>query len=203
MRSSVLWPIAIIVAAAFLGAASFRAGANQAAAGKPAVVATVNLETLIEQLDVMGSRQAELEGFIQELRNRLKAKDDELVNLQDQIKILPDGDQKREKFKELRRKTLEYRFEAEYTNALIDERRGAIFKEVFEDALAAASTLAQRNGYDLVLNNDSSAEIPTSPTESQIKAIMINRRVFHAADTIDMTAELAQYMNNQHRLGAR
>lgn len=202
MRQSVIWPLAIVAAATIFGAATYRAGANNAAARQPVTVATVNLESLIEQLTVMGSRQAELEQFIQTLRTRLEAKDKELSDLQSQIEILPEGDQKREKYRELRRKTLEYRFEAEYTSALIDERRGSIFKDVFDDIVKASQELATRNGYDLVINSDETSELSGSPTESQVKSAMIARRIFHAADTIDMTDELAQFMNNQHRLGS-
>lgn len=183
---------------------AWQAGANNASpSGKPPIVARVDMQKMLTELDELKDRQKEFTAFRDKLRADVQAIDKKVADAQEALKVLPEGgpeaDAKRE---ELERLTALLRLEGEYASTQVDRKRGSIYAAIFRKVTEAAPKLAKQSGYDLVLTDDSVAEIPAKGTEQQITAVIVNRRVLYASNTLDVTDELLRFMNNEYKLAS-
>ena len=87
-RSSILWPIVVLIVA--LVAVGSRSDANRHAPARPSVVATVNLEKLFEQLSERGKEDAELTRLAQTLQDQSKTQESVIGDLDSWIPIVAD-----------------------------------------------------------------------------------------------------------------
>lgn len=203
MKSSTSLPFALALAALIVSVGAWRAGANSAmSTARPVTVATVDLERVINNLNELSDRQQELDSFVANLKAQVEAMDKELRDGQSALRILPpESEDFERKLVEVRRLTAKLEIEGRLTTTLIDERKGAIYADLFRKINDAASRLAKQGGYDLVLCNDSAGEVPRAPTEAQIRGMIVSRRLLHAGDSFDITEDLVQMMNNEHAMG--
>lgn len=203
MKSAATLPFAIAFAALLVSVGAWRAGANSAmTTARPVTVATVDLERVINNLNELSDRQQELDAFVAALKGQVEALDKELRDAQSALRILPpESDDFERKLVEVRRLTATLEIEGRLTNTLIDERKGMIYADLFRKINDAASRIAKQSGYDLVLCNDSAGEVPRTPTEAQIRGLIVSRRLLHAGESFDITQDLVQMMNNEHAMG--
>lgn len=186
-------------------AATWSAGARQGArsAARPATIATIDVQKVVNSLDELVEREQELNAYRESLKARVQTKDKALVDAQSALKLLPQkSPEYRQKWEEARRLTVELKMEGDISVQLIDEKRGAIWADIFRKVLDASGRLASQNGYDLVINNDASEGVPENVSENNIRALIAARRTMFAAPTLDATDELISMMNNEHKLGA-
>ncbi len=196
------WVVAGLVAAT---AASWTAGARQGSRTAPraATIATIDVQKVVNSLDELAEREQELNAYRESLKARVQTKDKALADAQAALKLLPQkSPEYRQKWEEARRLTVELKMEGDISVQLIDEKRGAIWAEIFRKVLDASGRLATQNGYDVVLNNDAGEGVPENVSEGNIRALIASRRTLFAAPTLDATDELISTMNNEHRLGA-
>ncbi|MGD9692138.1 MAG: OmpH family outer membrane protein [Phycisphaerales bacterium] len=196
------WLAAGAVAAMAL---AWSAGARQGGKPsiRPATVATIDVQKVVNSLDEIAQREQELNAFREALRAKVKVKDDALKAAQSALELLQQkSPEYRQKWEEARRLTVELKMEGDISVQLIDEKRGAIWAEIFRKVIDASGRLAAQNGYDVILNNDSTESVPENVTESGIRALIAARRTLFAAPALDATDELIQMMNNEHKLGA-
>lgn len=203
MKSASTLPFALAFAALLVSVGAWRAGANSAMSpARPPIIATVDLERVINNLNELSDRQQELDSFVARLKSQVDAMDKELRDAQAALRILPpESEDFDRKLVEVRRLTAKLEIEGRLTTTLIDERKGMIYADLFRKINDAASRLAKQSGYDLVLCNDASGDIPRSPSESQIRGLIVSRRLLHAGDSFDITADLVQMMNNENAMG--
>lgn len=196
------WVAAGLVA---MTAAAWTAGARQGArsAARPATIATIDVQKVVNSLDELAEREQELNAYRESLKSRVQTKDKALADAQAALKLLPQkSPEYRQKWEEARRLTVELKMEGDISVQLIDEKRGAIWADIFRKVVEASSRLATQNGYDMVINNDSSEGVPENVSENNIRALIASRRTLFSAPTLDATDELISMMNNEHRLGA-
>lgn len=195
------WSIPILIAAALaVGAASWRAGAQQGAATAERV-ATVNLTRLVDLIDERQTREDELKAFIEEQNRAIQEKGEMLELAQADLVALPEGSSaRRRKAEEVAQLRIELEVKGRFAEQLIDRRRAEVFADLFEKMRNAAAEVARQQGYGLVLNNDAGGDIPHD-SESQIRAVMAGRRILYAADGSDITDAVARLMNNDWNSG--
>ena len=206
MRTSMnraLLPAAVVLAGAMiLGASRLATGASSATVmATPSSVAIVDIQAMFKEgalaeltslndtLKANGAqRQTELDAMTKDLALLkkdidLKAKDSpELTQLQAQAFV----------------KKSTYDATAKSFQALIDFEKSDVLRTIYLRILDSAKTLAQRDGYDLVLVDDRSLEIPTgSVPPKAITESMQARRILYANDAIDVTQRLITMMNNE------
>lgn len=169
-------------------------------------IAVLDAGAVFENLDETGGRQAELNQFIAERENEIKAITDELQAIQTELDtmqgVISTSDPK---FIQLRNRAVraerQFRFEREFARRQIEERQVQIQLEMFNRITAAAARYAERQGIDLVLADDSNVELPPVLGIEQFNAAISTRRVLHANDAIDITEEVTQMMNNDFAAG--
>ncbi len=195
------WLAAGAVAAMAL---AWSAGARQGSkvGAKPATIATIDVQKVVNSLDEIAEREQELNAYRESLKTKVQAKDSALKSAQDSLKLLPPkSPEYKQKWEEARRLTVELKMEGDISVQLIDEKRGAIWAEIFRKVIDASGRLAAQNGYDVVINNDSTESVPENVSESGIRALIAARRTLFAAPQLDATEELISMMNNEHKLG--
>ncbi len=203
MRNARLLPAALVAGFLAVGLCAWRAGANSAAAtARPTVVATIDLQKLINGLDELAAKQKEFDRFRDELKVKIEKKKKDLDDAEAALKVLVAGTpEQRAKVEDFRRLTLELKFEGEFASNLIDERRGVIYAAIFKKINETSARFAKQNGYDLILSDDTRAEVPDIGMENQIRALIVQRRVIFAGEAIDVTDAMLTTMNNEHKTG--
>lgn len=203
MHNARLIPAAVITAALLLAAGAWRAGANNAATARPTVVATLDLQKLINGLDELAAKQKEFDRFREDLKAKVEKKKKDVDDAEAALKVLVAGTPEfRVKQEEFRRLTLELKFEGEFAGNMIDERRGIIYAAIFKKITEASARFAKQNGYDLILSDDTKAEMPEVGMENQIRALIVSKRVIVAGDGVDVTDAMLTMMNNEFKVGA-
>lgn len=166
------------------------------------VIATISIAQVINGLDEINDRQEQLQSFISGRTSKIEDLEKQFNIAKGEFDILPkDSAAKREKAEELERLRMQIRFESELADALINARRGEIFAALFEKIDASVAELAKSRGYTLVLSDDQDSMAPNNPTEQQARAAIYGRRVMYAENSVDITDEVVELMNNHWKTG--
>lgn len=163
-------------------------------------VAVIDVNRVLDELDESRARMSELEAYATEQAQRQQAMASELRALADEIDVLPDGPEKRAKFEEAQRLRVRLRTEQEVTNALGLDRRALILSDLFGKIETAAEQYAQQEGFTIVLSSDQSARLREGMSYQQVDLFLSNRRVLYAADSVDISQQVAAMMNNAYRM---
>jgi len=201
MQSAAFWRTccAALVAAALV--AALRPAPVDAQGDGAVVVATVNLETVINGMAERQFRQERLQEFIEQRDAALQEIVGQFEAARQQVDLAPEGSEdRREAFEEAQRLQLQAQLEKEFSEQLIAQRRAEVFSQLFDRIQQTASRIARQRGIDAVIVSDATAPLPEG-TEQQVRAAMISRRVLYNADRIDFSEELLQVLNNEWAAG--
>jgi Skp family chaperone for outer membrane proteins len=161
----------------------------------PAVVATVDLEKVFNSLTEKSACDEAMKRVGDQLFAERERKADQLKQMEADLgDLAPAGP----KFKELQDQTLleaeRLRAYNDYMAAKLDAERSKTLKRLYLNIRKAVDQMAQSNGYDIVLVNDSIAEIPAGNSEDMTRQISA-RRVLFAGSRVDITITVITYMN--------
>jgi Skp family chaperone for outer membrane proteins len=187
--------------AAFLVVLVSRPGHLDAQSEQQIVVATVDLESVINNLNELPVREQALQSFIDQKQADLQALVKDFESAQAAAEAAVPGSQDYQtKLERVQRLGLRAELEKQFSEQLIAQRRAQTFADLFEKIRSSSQALATQRGYEIVLNSDEAMAVP-SGNEQQIRAFMISRRVLYAANHVDISGELLQMMNNQWDAG--
>jgi outer membrane protein len=169
-----------------------------------ACVAVVDLPRVMEGLHERQEAQARLE----EMAATMKSEDDDRQqNLKDMRQSLDDlptteAEARGRLREETALATLEYQAWRLYAKEQVDIEKSLVLRELNRKMQRAITALADASGYDLVLMDDSAGEIALNPDiqasrEAQVVQQITQRRVLHARDSVNITDELIERMNNE------
>jgi len=180
------------------------------------VVVTINLQRVFDGLDQRQHAAQELqklhadfqkereqrEGELNAMREELR----ELVSAADPNQPLPAAAQRLEEQMVL--KHLRYQAWMRFMNDKFDVEYSLMLQDLFRTVRNAASKMADIEGYELVLLDDSKEELSVNPEsrltrEAQIRQQLTARSILHARDAIDVTNDLVERMNNEFRAARR
>ena len=123
------------------------------------------------------------------------------MTLVDDMNLMPAGTpQMKQAYQEAMRLRLNLEVEGEISTQLIDARRGEVYAEIFKKIQSGAQQLAQREGYHLIITDDSDAVI-NPDTERNVRAGILSRRVLFSDPSLDVTDDLILTMNNAWKAG--
>ena len=192
---------AIVAALLLVGAMVWSAGAQNGAGAPASRVATVDLTQVIEELDERGVREQELQQFINLENQKLQEMGDRLEQAQADLDLLVAGSpERRRKAEDAARIRIDLEVQNRFAEQLIDRRRAEVFATLFEKIDAATEKVAQEQGIDLVLLDDSDM-VPPRNSEGETRAFMGTRRIMYASETIDITELVVVRMNNEWNAG--
>lgn len=199
-HQSRMWRAAAVAAILTAGAFAWRAGA-QGGAEAPAtpVIATVNIERLINNLEEKAHRQSKLEEYRQRRLAKLEQMQSDLQAAAAELEVIPsDSEQFREQIEKVERLRLLLEAEDQFAQQQIDSRKGAIFRTLFEKIRAASESYAAQNGYDLVLSDDSGVAVQRGG-EQQVTRQIAALKLLYTSDRLDITDAILQKLNSEFR----
>lgn len=164
-----------------------------------AVIATVDLESVVNSLTEKTARETELKAYADSLQAELSKMGSEIESIRGKLD-LADAADKRVLGTQLAEKNINAKVKKEFFEALIDQRRSEIFKGLYTRISDASAKLAARNGYTLVLSSDMGIKIPNGPSNEVERTITLKRFLYIAKEH-DITNELVAMMNNEWAAG--
>ncbi|MFN0011315.1 MAG: OmpH family outer membrane protein [Phycisphaerales bacterium] len=186
--------------AALLGVCAASVAVSAARMGPPpAVIATVNLEEAIKTLDERAMRENELKSFSETLQGELDKLVKMLKDEDTKMKVL-DGDQKREAASRILEMQATAEAKKKIYEARIDQRRGEVFRNLYEKITAASRRLAEQNAYTMVIASDEGVQVPMGPSADIERTISL-KRFLYVGKAHDATTELVSLMNNEFKSG--
>lgn len=188
---------ALVALAALAAMCGWSAGsASRPVAPPPSSVAVVNIEAFQDGLEEWKALSQDLvkrgDAYQKELDEAAKAFEDAKKALD----LVPRGTPERDT-KEIQAAELEAR--AKTKAALLQQRinveKGDVIKKMYEKITAAITDYAGKEGFDLVLVDDRSVTLPPRGTDTQMAAVISQRRVLFASPRIDITRTIIDKMN--------
>lgn len=202
----------VLLIAVLLAIIGYQAIGERPAMMQSAVVATVDLQRVFDGLDQRDDAVRELQRMHGEFQTEREQREGEITKMQEELRELverasddqpmPAEAQRLEEQMVL--KHLRYQAWMRFMNDKFDVEYSLMLQDLFRTVRNAAGTMANIEGYDLVLLDDSKEELVVNPEsrmsrEAQIRQQMTARSILHARDAIDITVDLVERMNNEYR----
>ena len=186
-----------IIGAAFV-AGSGSANATAARAANPSAVAVVDLGELLEGLAERSFLEAELNQEIDQRQQELNTIVKEIERMQEDIKTLPEGDSRTiQKVRDFRIKEVQARALSQFVQEQLSLEKGKMLATIYNKIQTAVCDVSNRDGWDIVLIDDSGPSLPELANEQQMNQLILARRILCASDAVDVTADVKTLMNNQ------
>ncbi|MFG0328273.1 MAG: OmpH family outer membrane protein [Phycisphaerales bacterium] len=166
-------------------------------------VATINWLEATKTIDEWIARRTELDQARAAFDAERKSRADALTEKQSALEVYPEGSEiyNREADK-LRMEIVQNKAWSDFQNELLQRRELRAQIEIYLKINEAVTEVAKRDGWNLVIWDDSEALLPRA---NQIEAgpeSISRRRVFYADEQVtDITEDVAQFMNNNYKSG--
>lgn len=186
-----------------LAAGMFFAGANRADASgvrfaDSSSVAIVDLAKLLDGLDERVHLEQALNKEIEIRQGELDKVTGEIARMNEDIKMLAENDPNRlSRIRNLRLKEVEARALRQFVQEQLSLEKGRMLAQLFNKVQRAVCDIAARDGWDLVLIDDSTLDLPEMATEQQMLQLILSRRVLCATGKVEITDDVRTLMNNQ------
>lgn len=200
------WAAVIGVVLAGIGAirvASVQAQGTPSGA-RATSVAIVDVGRVLDALDEKAIEVARLSEYGQRLASDVQSIQSQLDAATADLDVLPkDTPQWEDKQNEAIRLQMKVQAEQEFAKFRLNKEKQRVKLKLFNKILEAAGTYAEREGYDIVINDDRDMTIPAEQlgqlTDAQFESFVQSRRVIYAKDSVDITDAVAQMMNTQYK----
>lgn len=188
-----------------LGAAiGYTAAGQRAVAPAAPVIAVVRIDELFDQLQQRADARIELRNMEAEVESGHKQRIEEINQLQADMDNVVAVTRRKELEDEIGLKTLQLKFWQQASTAQLEVEKALLLQNLYRSMRGAIAALAAAQGYDLVLIDDASDELPfdregqVSP-QVQVLQQIATRKLLYRNSALDITIDLATRMNNQYR----
>jgi len=164
---------------------------------EPVAAAVVDLELVQQGLEEWAFRDAKRKERAQGLQDELYTLAQDLKVKQENANTLPKGESRRNAVMKILELQSNLKFKKELYQQLIDIEQGDLIRKMYDKIVAAASDVAEEEGFDLVLVDDRKISSPDEATQQQVTAVLMQRRVLYASSRVDITDRLIAKMNNE------
>ncbi|MBN8646121.1 MAG: OmpH family outer membrane protein [Planctomycetes bacterium] len=169
-------------------------------AARAVKVGTIDLNKVLDQMDEKTFRERQLETFLKNLEDSVNEIAKQLKQAKSELDILPkNGPAYLAKREEVLRLTARVQAEAQAAKILAEDKKKVMQIDLYEKISDSTKEFAKKNGYDLILVDDSKEKIPQDASPQQAQAAMISKRLMFAASDIDVSDMVAQQMNNEFK----
>jgi Skp family chaperone for outer membrane proteins len=196
------WMVGVAAVAVSIGLGTYMSARATALAPLPPAapkIATVELEPLIQKLKEREDREKFLDAEARRVDEQVKGLKADLNAQKTKIENEPDGPGKISMAKEFGEKVDRAEFEAKFSGEKLVRLRGEAFADLFKRIEEGCRAVAKDNGYDLVLTSDEKGVIQPNP-ETVMRNISL-RRILYVNSNLDITQQVADYLNNQYAAG--
>ncbi|MFI4898005.1 MAG: OmpH family outer membrane protein [Phycisphaerales bacterium JB059] len=191
---------ALAIAATTLAWTNAKAGSVARPPATPTAIATVDLPAILDGLEEKTRHENDLQAVIQESQAKLDDLTNRLKNIEADLEMINrNTPQWRQKFGE----GLELQQQAEARKAVLTQtislQRGDSLRELYLKIEAGITKIAEREGYDIVLLDDSKFPLPQSVADTNMERAILSKTVLYAHDSTDITQQVIDLLNNEYR----
>ena len=164
----------------------------------PTVVGTVDLEATFNGLEEWSQVQVSLTQRADQMQEEIKRRQDELESLETDLEDYPQGSAKfKEAMKRYQMAAIELQGYVQFQQRKHQRYNDQTIFDLYDKIKLAARTLADEQGYDIILVDDSVVEIPEN--SENILAQISSRRVLFAREQMSVTDQLIESMNTMYQ----
>ncbi|MBM43932.1 MAG: hypothetical protein CMJ36_02820 [Phycisphaerae bacterium] len=195
---------ALVVIAGILGIVmAWPAEANRTASVGPTVVATVDMQLVMNGLSERADLQVDLAANSQAIESEEKRRAEEIERLAKELEDVVDGSRRTSLQDELDLKILQRMAWLRFTQQEIDIEKSLMLENLYRSMQSAAKELAEIEGIDIVIIDDSGQGFDLLPNsqlsrEGQVAQQMTSRRALYRDSAIDISEDLIIRMNNDY-----
>ncbi len=183
----------LLIAVILLG---YNAVASQQDVKRPAVVATVDLERLFENLNERAAEDARLQAMATTIEQEAERRRNKIRALDEEFKVHPAESEKAQQIAdELAMESIQYQAWIEFQRQSLEREKGLVMMKIYRSIKRSVQEMSESNGYDVVLLNDSLKELQRGPEQGVVQQISA-RRMLYTNPSLDITDSLLARMNN-------
>lgn len=185
--------------AVLIAAFAWQAGANSSRPPAPATsVATVDIVEIIDQLEERKVRESELEALKVASQAQLDEVGNQLGILRADLETLKRGtDEYKNKIREAMEVSAVIEARREALNQILSMDRGNVSREMYLKVTDAISRIADREGYDIVIFDDSLFPVVEDAPYQDVFRSIISRSVIYRHESVNITDQVTTLMNNE------
>jgi len=184
---------------------------QQGSSARQLTIGTVELQRLMDSLKELQNANAGMKANFDNYKAQMKQFSDRAKAIDDELKtVIPKTDAKLRAQKNAELFEIKSLVEARENtfSRLMDMEQGDIIRGIYQKALAATETLAKREGYDMVLLNDTVLGFGGDLADKrlgmrEVTDIIRSRKLVYSNPAVDVTDRLIQIMNNEYEAGIR
>jgi Skp family chaperone for outer membrane proteins len=180
---------------ALTGALAHQSWALRNLMARPTAVATIDLVQVIDGMEERAAEDARLTMLAEELQEEGKAKAEVIGDMEEELKAYAVGSDKyQDMLQKWQLESLRYQAFIEFSRRKLDVQKAHSLRRLYRSVIENARALAEADGYDLVLADDSVSDIPMG-TEVEVRRRILSRRTLYANPEVDLTDELIARLN--------
>lgn len=192
----------VVLLAALVSAIAYQAGAVRAAlAAPPTSVGVIDLVRVLEQMNERAQWDASIKSMEEGLETERMRRQTEAQSKFKQLENMGPGPERDALSEALAKELLDAEVWINFKRGQLDRERSLRWQSLYRHVRSEAEKLAEAEGYDLLLVNDATKDLPTemapnASAEGQTLQQISARRVIYAKKTIDLTDKLITRLNN-------
>ncbi len=167
---------------------------------QPTAVATVDIDSVLSQLDERSKLETDLASIAASFENEVNALKTNAEELAEDVGIYEPGT---DGFKDARHKAEEanlgWRMKGELANRRIAEEHSELQRTLYIKIMAGVRAYAEAEGWDIVLIDDSAELPPYGLTSDQFSAFVSTRTLAFRTEAVDISDAVATTLNNAFR----
>ena len=186
-----------------IAALAWHAGANSASSTRPpatpTAIATVDIVGVFDQLQELSDMETRLESRQKSSQAELEDVANQLKTIIADLEVLTRGtEEHRNKVRE--RMELQAVLEARggALNQILSIERGSMTRELYNKVSDAIARVADREGYDAVLFDDSQFIVPENKPYQDVYRAIVTRSLLYRHNSIDITDQVVSLMNSEY-----
>jgi Skp family chaperone for outer membrane proteins len=193
--------IALVGAVGLTTLRSSAAGEHAYAPQAAPIVATIELQRLLNGTDELQARNKGMEERFKPLYDKGKELGSRLTALRKELDETPKDQVEKLRQIKLQGMELEGSLNAleKYLSESVNDEVGDSLREVHAKALVAIEQYAQQANIDLVLQDDSAMDVPANKGRDITNEAIIRRHVLYRKPALDITDDVLRMLNNQFK----
>jgi Skp family chaperone for outer membrane proteins len=169
--------------------------------------ATVSLARVMDKLQERQEFEMQVEAMKRQFQEEVQARRKKFESGIKEVEAMEDTPERQAKLEPLILEQLELEQWGNSRMADIDRERSLMWRSIYRNLRSETAKLAEAEGYDQILVDDGSDDLPTSrelkvPLETQVLDQLQRRRMLYASPAHDLTDKLIVRMNNARAAGA-
>ena len=182
----------------------YQAIAQRAVAPAPPVVATVQMEPLFDGLQERAEAKAEVAALDSKLQSDLTARRAAIQTLQEELENVVAAARRQELVDQIALAHMKLQLWQQNAMVELEIEKALRLQHLYSSIKTSIKELAEDEGYDMVMLNDSADELPFDreariPVQMQVLQQITNRKILYLNSALDITEDLVIRMNNEFR----